>query len=144
MLPYRDSTLTRIALIAFFVLVLGYGYFEARGFLLGPSIDAGPAMTVVQDPFIHIKGQAERIASLSMNGKAITVTEDGSFDEPYLLAEGLNRIVFDAKDAYGRGSQRVIQVVYEPPAATITTPTTSPYTVGRSATTSATTSPAVP
>lgn len=114
MLPYRDSKLTKIVLILFFVLMFGYGYFEARGFLLGPSIHIDTAVTTVSEPFIRIKGQAQRISSLSMNGRSIPVTEDGSFDQPYLLSNGLNRIVFDAKDTYGRANRAVVQIVYQP------------------------------
>lgn len=116
MLPYRDSRLTKIALGVFFLLVIGYAYFEAQGILFGPSISIPTNSIEVHDPFIIIKGQADRISSLSMNGKEIQVTESGAFEEPYLLAEGLNRIVLDAKDKYGRTSRKVIEVVYTPSA----------------------------
>ncbi len=117
MLPYRDSMLTRIVLIIFFLLVLGYAYFEARGFLLGPSISIAGSVSTVHDPFVHITGTAQRISSLSMNGQPIPVTESGAFDQPYVLAPGVNRIVFDAKDTYGRTSRQVVEIVYEPPSA---------------------------
>lgn len=117
MLPYHDSRITKIVLIVFFVLLVGYAYFEARGFLLGPSIRVGSDTTVVHDPLIRIKGTADRIASLSMNGKDIFVTEQGDFDQPYLLSEGVNRIILDAKDTYGRMTRQVVQVVYQPPTA---------------------------
>jgi hypothetical protein len=120
MLPYRDSRLTRIALVVFFVLVLAYAYFEARGFLFGPTIDVPSSVTEVHDPLVHISGKAERISSLAMNGKQIAVTVDGSFDEPYLLAQGLNRIVLDATDKYGRSRRQVIEIVYTPIAASST------------------------
>ena len=116
MLPYRDSTITRIALGVFFLLVIGYGYFEAQGLLFGPSINVGSSTTEVHDPFIKIQGKADRISSLSMNGKQITVTEEGAFSEPYLLAEGANRIALDARDTYGRTTRKVIVIVYTPSA----------------------------
>ena len=120
MLPYRDSKITKAALLVFFLLVLAYGYFEAQGFLFGPAISVTSGVTEVHQPYISIKGQAQRISSLSMNGKPITVTEDGSFDEPYLLAVGDNRIVLDATDKYGRSRRQVIEVVYTPEAASTT------------------------
>lgn len=130
MLPYRDSWITRVLLIVFFVLVLAYAYYEARGFLFGPVIAVAPGTTEVHEQFVHVKGKADRIASLSMNGKDISVTEDGVFDEPYLLAEGVNRIVLDATDKYGRTTRQVIQIVYTPlpmaPATTTVPTSTSP------------------
>ncbi len=117
MLPYRDSKITKIALVVFFLLVLGYAYFEAQGFLFGPAITVTSKVTEVHDPFITIQGRADRIASLSMNGKPVSVTEGGSFSAPYLLAEGDNRIVLDASDKYGRGRRQVIEIVYTPLAS---------------------------
>jgi len=99
------------------VLVIAYAYYEAQGFLFGPSIEVPNARTEVSDQFITIAGKAERIASLSMNGKDVAVTADGAFSEPYLLAPGVNRIVLQAKDKYGRTTSKVLEIVYTPAAA---------------------------
>lgn len=112
MLPYRDSRLTRIFLALFFLTLIGYAYYEARGYLHGPSITVPQEILRTEEQFILLKGTTERIASLRMNGAPITVTQEGSFEEPFLLAPGLNRIVFDAEDKYGRTSQQVLQVFY--------------------------------
>ena len=114
--PYRDSKITKVILVVFFVLVIGYAYFEAQGFLFGPAITVYSNVAEAHDPFIRIQGRADRISSLSMNGRQISVTEGGAFDEPYLLAEGDNRITLDASDKYGRTRQRVIEIVYITPA----------------------------
>src|SRR3989344_1447618 len=124
MLPYRDSRLTYIALGVFFLIVLGYAYFEARGLLFGPKITVASQVTEVHDPLVTIKGKADRISSLSMNGKSIAVTEDGAFEEPYLLAPGYNRVVLDAQDKYGRSRSRAIEIIYTPsPKASENEPT---------------------
>ena len=131
MLPYRDSRLTQIALVVFFVIVLGYAYYEGRGLLFGPSITVPSELQTVSEPYIRLKGTADRISSLSLNGKHIAVTEQGKFDEPYLLAEGLNRIALDATDKYGRTSQKIIQILYIPSIEPILeiAATTSPSTI---------------
>jgi hypothetical protein len=114
MLPYRDSRITKIALIVFFLLIVGYAYYEARGVLYGPRITVPLGVIESSDQFVAIQGKAERIAELSMNGRPISVTEDGVFNEPYLLAPGLNRIMLDATDRYGRSSQEMVQIIYTP------------------------------
>lgn len=133
MLPYRDSRLTKIILVVFFLLVLGYAFFEAQGALFGPSIQVPEEPTEVHEELITIKGVAERISSLTMNGASIQVTETGAFEEPYLLTRGLNRIVLDAEDKYGRRTQEVVEIIYtpnappmreEPGTATDSTPST--------------------
>jgi hypothetical protein len=117
MLPYSDNRLTRIALVAFFLLIIGYAYFEARALLYGPSITVPSTQTEVHERFIHIQGTADHIAAISMNGKEIEVTEKGAFDEPYLLAPGYNRIILEARDKYGNKTSREIGITYVPDTA---------------------------
>lgn len=114
MLPYRQSKLTRILLILFFVALLGYAYYEVRGILYGPQITLPSDIVHSTERFITVRGQADRIATLRMNGGAVSVTEEGVFEEPLLLAPGLNRVVFDAEDKYGNRSRKVLQIVYTP------------------------------
>ena len=114
MLPYRESRFTRIVLIIFFLFVLGYAYFEGRGLLYGPAISVENRVLEVDEPFITIEGTAHRIATLSMNGETIPVTENSAFSEPYLLAPGYNKIVLTASDRYNKATERVIEVVYTP------------------------------
>ena len=126
MLPYRDSRLTRIILVVFFLIVIGYAYYEARALLFGPTINiSAGGMTTTADRYVLIQGQADHIASLAVDGQPIQVTETGAFKEPYVLAPGVNRIVFDAKDKYGNATQKVVEIVYNPsdsPAASGQTP----------------------
>ncbi|HVM73305.1 MAG TPA: hypothetical protein VMU13_00270 [Candidatus Paceibacterota bacterium] len=145
MLPYRDARLTRIALIIFFLVIIGYAYYEARGLLFGPKIVILSQSEDVSDsPYILIQGQADHITSLSADGQSIPVTETGEFSFPYVLAPGLNRIVFDATDTYGNTARQVVQVVYT--ARTTSTSTTTrtteigsyTSTTGTSSTTSST------
>lgn len=142
MLPYRDSRLTQIALVIFFLAVAAYAYFEVRGILYGPSITIESSVATVHERYVLISGRADRIASLSVDGAPVSVTKDGSFEVPYLLAPGINQIIFDAKDSYGHTTSKTVEVVYAPsadspdPFATALAPATS--------TKSATTSPTFP
>jgi hypothetical protein len=130
MLPYRDVRITKIILALFFLLVAIYAYYEARGLLFGPSISVPDNPSIVQDRFITIHGKAERIAQLTMNGRPVTVTEDGAFDEPFLLSDGYNRIVLRAQDRYGRARENVIELMYEPATST-PAPTSATSTVAQ-------------
>ena len=111
MRSYRDSRLVKIFLVVFFLIVIGYAYYEARGMLFGPKISINTTELTVSDPFVTIKGHADRIASLLMNGRPISVTEDGVFEEPFVLSPGINHVIFEAKDKYGRMSERIVELV---------------------------------
>lgn len=136
MLPYRDSRLTQIALAIFFIIIIGYAYYEGRGLLYGPKITVPSTVQEVHDQFVLIRGRADSIAQLRMNGKPISVTETGDFQEPYLLSPGLNRIILDATDKYGRSRQEVIQIVY----IATSTPTNASAVATTSTSTTATSS----
>ncbi|RJQ34789.1 hypothetical protein C4568_01945 [Candidatus Parcubacteria bacterium] len=125
MLPYRDSRLTVVLLGVFFLIAILYALFEARGQLMGPTITVDTRVATVDEPLLLIEGHAERISSLTMNGKEIPVTEDGLFREPYLLAPGYNRILLKATDSYGRSAERVLELVYNAEELTETTSGTS-------------------
>lgn len=114
MLPYRDSRFARIVLILFFIAATLYALFEARGFLSGPVVHVPDDIITVDQAFTSIRGRADRISELRLNGKVISVTENGEFDEPYLLAQGSNRLVFEARDGRGRTTQKILTVVYSP------------------------------
>lgn len=124
MLPYRDSRVTRILLIVFFVAALGYAYYAAQSMLWGPRIEleaSGPITSTEQ--LVIVKGQADSIRELRINGKPVAVTEEGAFEEPYLLAPGFNRIVLEARDRYGRVEEQALEIAHipqEPTAATTT------------------------
>jgi len=122
MLPYRDSRVIRIFLGVFFLLLIGYALYEARGLLFGPVIFVPQEAVTVNEEFTIIKGRAERITELRLNGKTISVTESGEFEEPYLLARGSNRLILEARDARGRRAQKVLDIVYVP--LTPSTPST--------------------
>jgi hypothetical protein len=137
MLPYRDSYITRVVLGIFFLIVIAYAYFEARGLLFGPTISISSQSTLVQSPYVLIQGQTTHIDSLTVDGQPISVTVTGGFQEPYVLAPGINRIVFDAKDAYGNKTEKVIEIDYVLSAtSTAVAATTTPQTT--SSTTTAT------
>jgi len=125
MFPHRDSRLTKIVLTIFFILILVYGVYEAQGLLFGPKIEISTESTVVHDPYVKIDGKAARISSLSMNGKAVPVTESGEFSVPFLLARGNNRISLEAKDTYGRTTSSYVEIMYIPDPLTGTVSTTT-------------------
>ena len=108
----RDSRFIRLILLIFFLLAAGYAAYEAQGLLYGPEIHLAEASRASPQALTSIRGTAERITELRLNGKTISVTEDGAFDEPYLLAPGSNRIILEARDARGRTTTETLDIVY--------------------------------
>jgi uncharacterized protein YfaP (DUF2135 family) len=111
---FRESRLTRIVLLLFFVVLVGYALFEARGLFSGPVINVPQGTMTVAEPSVLIQGTAERITELRLNGAQISVTEDGAFSERYLLVEGSNHLILEARDARGRTTKENLTIMYRP------------------------------
>lgn len=112
MAPSRDSKLVRITLFVFFALLIAYALYEGWGMLYGPTIDIPSETLTVYESKVLVKGRAERITELRLNGKTIAVTEDGQFEEPYVLAEGTNHLILEARDARGRETEKTLEILY--------------------------------
>lgn len=114
MIPFSHTRLTPILIGLFFVVVVGYGYYEARGILYGPHIEVPGGVVTSHEQFVKVEGRATHIASIRMNGKQIPVTETGLFSEPFLLAPGSNEISLEAKDKYGHTVKETVRILYIP------------------------------
>ncbi len=118
----------RLVLILFFVTLLSYAAYEAQGIFFGPVINIPTTLLTVDESATLIRGQVERITELRLNGKTIPVTENGSFEELYLLAPGSNRLILQARDARGRSTQKTLDIVYTPKPGALLTPVVSTST----------------
>lgn len=112
----RDSRFVRLILFIFFALALAYAVYEARGVLSGPVIHLTDNVRTTSEQYTSIRGRAERITELRLNGQTINVTENGDFNEPFLLALGTNRLILEAQDARGRLAVKTLDIVYIPTA----------------------------
>ncbi len=99
-----------------FTLALGYSLFQAEAMLRGPSLTllAPQNGAVVHEPFVTVRGTAEHAYSLHMGARPIQTREDGSFAEPFLLAEGYNHIPLVAEDRFGAKTETALEIMYEP------------------------------
>ncbi len=81
----------------------------------------------VETPEIEVLGASEKDAFLLLNGKDITVGDDGSFLEAVMLVTGSNTLLLEAVDAAGNVSSKSHTVIYRPgEQATITLDATMP------------------
>lgn len=94
------------------LLVIGYSGLKLKNLFSGPQIIiASPSDgSTIPKNFVNVKGKAERISQLYMNGKKIFTDEQGNFNEPYLLASGYNLLEIVAKDQFGREITKKLQL----------------------------------
>ncbi|HXK39976.1 MAG TPA: hypothetical protein VJ837_04040 [Candidatus Paceibacterota bacterium] len=110
----RSRAIRRTVLSAAVILVLGYALFEARGLLRGPviTIETPRPGETLTDPLARAVGRAENVSSITMNSRAIFISEKGRIDEPLALLPGYNEITFLGTDRFGKTVRVELMVLY--------------------------------
>jgi hypothetical protein len=105
-------------IILLFVVIITYAYFQSRRILEGPriTIDTPKNGERVSDSLISIKGNAEKINSISLDDRPIYIDEAGNINEKLLLFPGYNIMKIEAHDKFGKDKMVKIEVVYDAPA----------------------------
>jgi hypothetical protein len=96
------------------LVVVGYALFTTSDLIKGPSITVSEPVngSTFSSPNIRIKGVVKRIQEITLNGRAITIDDQGNFSEAVLLAPGYNAFLITAKDKFGRSEDVRLQLVY--------------------------------
>lgn len=101
--------------LALVVIIILYAYSKSADFLEGPTIIIQMpenGITVNHSP-VEIKGIAEHISHITLNGRKIFVTEEGLFSEQLLLSLGYNIITLEARDRFDREVKKSLELVYK-------------------------------
>lgn len=114
MFPHQ-SKFTKYFFVALFAIVLLYAYYEARNMLYGPQIELGVTSALtVHEQAIEVTGSVRNVVHITLSGNPVFIDDEGVFTETRLLSLGLNRLIFEAEDKFGRSTKEIIEVVYEP------------------------------
>ena len=96
-------------------LMVAYVLFQARYLIAGPQvglIDEPPSIQNSQ--MVRLRGQAQNITHISLNGRQIFTDKAGYFDEALILENGYTIATIQVTDRYGRHQSIVKQFVYTP------------------------------
>lgn len=100
----------RVLILIGLLLIVGYGLFEARRIIAGPSIvilspkDGSATSSAV----VTLVGQVQNISFLTINDKAATALEDGTFVYRYSPPVGYTALTVAATDRFGRRVEKRI------------------------------------
>lgn len=95
-------------------IITVYTVFNSRLLINGPQVTVFEPQdgSVLEDPFIEIKGEAKNISFINLDGDPFFINEDGKFSEKLLLSPGLSIIKIDAKDKFGREEVLLLRYIY--------------------------------
>ncbi len=94
-----------------------YSYLKSREFLLGPQINIeSPADgSTAQEALQVIRGTAQNVAYISLNGAPIFIDSKGVFQEKLLLLPGYNILTVSAQDRFGKKIEKTLELIYKDP-----------------------------
>jgi len=106
--------LIKYSTIGLVVLIIAlYAISRSFNYLQGPIINIFQPIngSAISSTTVTIIGQALRVNSLSVNGKAVFIDEAGNFKETLLVFPGMNTITLTAKDQFGRDTSKKLDLV---------------------------------
>lgn len=94
-------------------IISGYAIWRSMNYARGPEID----IYTPTDGFtattstVAIVGRAQRVNNLLLNGKSISVDEQGNFNETIIIFPGINIVTLEAHDRFERETVKRLKLV---------------------------------
>lgn len=95
------------------LIIVAYTIFNTRLIIRGPEIELYDVYDgqIIEEDLIEIKGKAENISYISLNGRQIYIDENLEFKETLLLTNNINNIEIYARDRFGKETTKKIKLI---------------------------------
>ena len=103
------------SLSIFFILLSAYAFFIAKDLIFGVKIRNVNIQdnAKITEETTKITGNARNAVSLSLNGKEISVNQQGDFDETIILLPGYNVVNLKAQDKFGNIDEKNYKLILQ-------------------------------
>jgi hypothetical protein len=108
------KTVKIIGLAVFFVLILAYSFFGSKDLILGvkiKNVNLTDGITMTENP-IKITGNARNAIKLILNGREISIDQQGNFEETIAFLSGYNIISIEAQDKFGYTDEKNYKIIH--------------------------------
>lgn len=101
------------ALSVLFIFIASYAFFNARDLILGVKIkDVKLVQGADSDiNILKITGNAKNAKILTLNGREISIDQQGNFEETIVLLLGYNILTLKAEDKFGYKDEKDYQLI---------------------------------
>lgn len=96
------------------IVILGYSYFRTKDLIFGIqlTVEGITQNESYATQILEITGNAKRATKITINDRAIFITEEGDFTEQLLLIPGYNIIDIQATDRFGKTKEKVFTITF--------------------------------
>lgn len=98
----------------FFVFIIFYSFFISKDLILGVKIRNVNMKdgATIPEKVIKITGNAKNAIKLTLNGREISIDQDGNFDETISLLLGYNIVTIKARDKFGSVDEKNYKLMH--------------------------------
>ena len=99
----------------FFLMIIVYAFFVSHNLIYGVKIKNVNVINgvTVTNPIVNITGNAKNATDLTLDGREISIDQNGNFNETIALLSGYNIINIKAKDRFGDVDEKNYQIMYK-------------------------------
>ena len=117
-----------ISLGLLFIVIIGYGIWRGRDLIFGIKLSVTGVTNneTVKESVLNLSGSAYHAIAITVDGRTVSIEEDGSWQDPIALVPGYNIITVSAKDKFDRIISQTFTVNYDPQPQTIIPETPTP------------------
>jgi hypothetical protein len=103
-----------VSLSVLFLFIVLYAFFRSKDLLLGVRIKNVNIVdgAKVTNNIMNITGVAKNATDLTLDGREISVDQQGNFNETIALLPGYNVIELKAQDKFGHVDEKNYKVIY--------------------------------
>ena len=100
-------------LVVFFILIVVYAFFVSKDLIFGIKIKEVNLINgaTAKESVLKITGNARNAINLTLNGREISVDQEGNFNETIALLLGYNIISIKAQDKFGYIDEKNYQII---------------------------------
>lgn len=112
----RDKTFLEKSRVWVFIIIsfIILAYFISRifNFLYGPIIKIKSPISgqIINTETFFVEGNVKNVKNIAINGRDITINEDGDFKEEIIAKAPYTLVVIDAIDKYGKMKERILEI----------------------------------
>ncbi len=101
--------------VVFFLIIIVYAFFRSHDLIFGVKIKNVNIIDGVKiaESALRVTGNAKNAINLTLNGREISVDQQGNFDETIALLVGYNVINIKAQDKFGYSDEKNYKLIHE-------------------------------
>lgn len=103
-------------IVGFSVFIIVYTFFRSKDAIVGVKIKHVEIVDSAKgDNIVEIYGNAKNAVELKLQGRLISIDEDGNWGEFLALLPGYNIIDIEAEDKFGKTDKKNYELTYDAP-----------------------------